>query len=686
MDPGFISLARQPNFLLESIAAPQFLIWSASSSDSPLFLFASNAIPLPRSSLFQNLISLHVSIALRRSTSSPFPDQNVDVFRATGSIGQPLTVPVELHACDPSAAADFSRVNTKSEATPKSNTLSNKNMTAHIESMQDQGMNVPAAKARKSSLTSSIDWLDVLCKVSNQKPAFSYPNIMGSVRPLGCLWIHTNQPRNSMQESLEPAKTTKSVVAVDDTGKAKIKRKKLKGKRAIVRWLKFFRYKKKKEYERMTAEEKILYKLKKAQRKEERLAQALQKIEPPDSSETTHDPEILTPEEHFYYLKMGHKCKNYVPIGRRGIFQGVILNMHLHWKKHQTLKVMVKTFTPEEVRQIAVELARLSGGIVLDIHEENTIIMYRGKNYCQPPTEIMSPKITLSKKKVGQALDKSKYRDGLRAVRNLIPRLERDLEVLQVQMNQERDNKVNAASEKCPANIDSNNHEEIPGHHLDHLDGFAEIMSGNENLSEDDSFSSGALSDSEALSDIFETDSDEDEEEKAEPALYLDEFEKFPVDHKEEPEDFEEHLRQISINAKKSGSSEKDAKLPDLDEVLQDIMRSFIQMNDAAASLANIMAVYTIHNTAHMTGVLISAVFQLTISVSMLHAMICTMYVSTHCRGSHLTHLRSTSRNVTAIVVISCFIDEHSCPHFGDDKPILELAASSKTFFTINAV
>lgn len=138
----------------------------------------------------------------------------------------------------------------------------------------------------------------------------------------------------------------------------------------------------------------------KARRKEERLLEALDKIEPKESSETTHDPEILTPEEHFYYLKMGEKCKNYVPVGRRGIYQGVILNMHLHWKKHQTLKVIVKTFSPEEVKEIAVELARLSGGIVLDIQEENIIIMYRGKNYSQPPTEIMSPRTTLSRKKV----------------------------------------------------------------------------------------------------------------------------------------------------------------------------------------------------------------------------------------------------------------------------------------------
>lgn len=137
-----------------------------------------------------------------------------------------------------------------------------------------------------------------------------------------------------------------------------------------------------------------------AQKKEGRLVEALKKIEPTESSETTHDPEILTPEEHFYFLKMGLKCKNYVPVGRRGIYQGVILNMHLHWKKHQTLQVVVKTFSPEEIKEIAVELARLTGGIVLDIYEENTIIMYRGKNYSQPPTEIMSPRVTLPRKKV----------------------------------------------------------------------------------------------------------------------------------------------------------------------------------------------------------------------------------------------------------------------------------------------
>ncbi|KAI7729131.1 hypothetical protein M8C21_005473 [Ambrosia artemisiifolia] len=233
---------------------------------------------------------------------------------------------------------------------------------------------------------------------------------------------------------LEPPTSCGTNTVANGPSEAKPKRKKLKGKRAVVRWLKLFRYKKKKDYARMTAEEKILFKLRKAQRKEKELVEALNKIEPKESSETIHDPEILTPEEHFYFLKMGKKSKNYVPVGRRGIYQGVILNMHLHWKKHETLQVIIKTFTPEEVKDMAVELARLTGGIVLDIYNDDTIIMYRGKNYSQPPTEIMSPRVTLPRKK---ALDKSKYKDALRAVRRYIPRLEQDLELLRAKAEKE---------------------------------------------------------------------------------------------------------------------------------------------------------------------------------------------------------------------------------------------------------
>lgn len=374
------------------------------------------------------------------------------------------------------------------------------------------------------------------------------------------LWVHSSRVLRNIDQMVE--QSGKSSALGDESSEVKrMGRKKLKGKRAVVRWLKFFRYKKKKEYERMTQDEKILHKLSKARKKEERLLEALKKIEPKESSETTHDPEILTPEEHFYFLKMGEKCKNYVPVGRRGIYQGVILNMHLHWKKHQTLKVFVKTFSPDEVKEIAAELARLSGGIVLDIQEDETIIMYRGKNYSQPPTEIMSPRTTLSRKK---ALDKSKYRDALRAVKKYIPRLEQELELLRAQA----ECKTDTAEEKELSNADNLDSRCLANQQFEGSDKLKEILAKSDELNDGDStMDSDMGSDFEALSDIFETESDTENEEKSEKPLYLDAFEKFHIHSDGEVEDFEQHLRQISADSRKDKSSGDNLELPDLDEV-----------------------------------------------------------------------------------------------------------------------
>lgn len=290
-----------------------------------------------------------------------------------------------------------------------------------------------------------------------------------------------------------------------------------------------------------------------ARKKEERLMETMKKLEPAESSETTHDPEILTPEEHFYYLKMGLKCKNYVPVGRRGIYQGVILNMHLHWKKHQTLLVVIKTFTPEEVNEIAVELARLTGGIVLDVHEGNTIIMYRGKNYVQPPTEIMSPRITLPRKK---ALDKSKCRDALRAVRKYIPRLEQELQLLQAQAETkgEYPNVVKVDDTQQSLCQRSDELKKI-------IERSQECLEGEQEEEEED------LATDSDLSDIFETDS-ESEDEKAERPLFLEEFEKFPSisNNIEEDGDFGDP-------GKAKSGDEKDES-PDFDEVDKMFLRA----------------------------------------------------------------------------------------------------------------
>ncbi|XP_021274942.1 uncharacterized CRM domain-containing protein At3g25440, chloroplastic isoform X2 [Herrania umbratica] len=404
---------------------------------------------------------------------------------------------------------------------------------------------------------------DVICKAFGWQQAFVPIYDIRRFLLEGHVWIHSAPFLNASEKVVETHNHSGKGASVDNAGSGDgtVKRKKLKGKRAVVRWLKYFRWKKKKEYERMTAEEKILYKLRKSQKKEERLVTALKKIEPAESSETTHDPEILTPEEHFFFLKMGLKCKNYVPVGRRGIYQGVILNMHLHWKKHQTLKVVVKTFSPEEVKEIAAELARLTGGIVLNIHDDNTIIMYRGKNYSQPPTEIMSPRVTLSRKK---ALDKSKYRDGLRAVRKYIPKLEQDLELLHAQA-ENRPDPMQHVQNTDNDKMDSRN---IPSVQFEGSNKLKEILDESKELSENESTTDSLMaSDSEDLSDIFETESDTETERREERPLFLDEFDKFPVESDREPEHSEKRLCQISMGSKVPTASEKDADSPNFDEV-----------------------------------------------------------------------------------------------------------------------
>lgn len=79
----------------------------------------------------------------------------------------------------------------------------------------------------------------------------------------GILWIHSGRVSSNAERDVEKNENLTNAAAADGSCEVKKKRKKLKGKRAVVKWLKFFRWKKKKEYQRMTAEEKILFKLKK---------------------------------------------------------------------------------------------------------------------------------------------------------------------------------------------------------------------------------------------------------------------------------------------------------------------------------------------------------------------------------------------------------------------------------------
>ncbi|CAN8325450.1 unnamed protein product [Cochlearia groenlandica] len=195
-------------------------------------------------------------------------------------------------------------------------------------------------------------------------------------------------------------------------------------KKSMVNELRFYRLKAKKKMNSPNPEVRIRYKLDKAKRKEEWLIEKLRKYDIPKSPADTYDPEILTEEEQHYLKRTGEKRKNFVLVGRRGVFGGVVLNMHLHWKKHETVKVICKPCNrPGQIHEYAEELARLSKGIVIDVKPNNSIVLYRGKNYVRPL--VMSPVDTLSKDK---ALEKYRYEQSLEHTSEFIEKLEKELE------------------------------------------------------------------------------------------------------------------------------------------------------------------------------------------------------------------------------------------------------------------
>lgn len=105
---------------------------------------------------------------------------------------------------------------------------------------------------------------DITCKVLGREQSTSEQRSGIKVFPfVGHRWIHSGPFLKLADKVVEPLKQSEKSATAGSSGDAKVKRKKLKGKRAVVKWLKFFRWKKKKQYERMTAEEKILYNLRK---------------------------------------------------------------------------------------------------------------------------------------------------------------------------------------------------------------------------------------------------------------------------------------------------------------------------------------------------------------------------------------------------------------------------------------
>ncbi|KAJ4827217.1 hypothetical protein Tsubulata_040205, partial [Turnera subulata] len=153
------------------------------------------------------------------------------------------------------------------------------------------------------------------------------------------------------------------------------------------------------DQETITEEERIMFR--KAQAKRLRAARLLAKIETSMiPSGPDFDQETITEEERIMFRKVGLRMKAYLPIGVRGVFDGVIENMHLHWKYRELVKLISKQKTLAFVEDTAKLLEYESGGILVAIERVPkgfALIYYRGKNYKRPVS--IRPRNLLNKAK-----------------------------------------------------------------------------------------------------------------------------------------------------------------------------------------------------------------------------------------------------------------------------------------------
>ncbi|KAG1347086.1 Chloroplastic group IIA intron splicing facilitator CRS1, chloroplastic [Cocos nucifera] len=86
-------------------------------------------------------------------------------------------------------------------------------------------------------------------------------------------------------------------------------------------------------------------------------------------------------------LLMEEERQTFRNIGRRGIYDGVIGNIHQHWKHKEVVKVITKQQDFQQITYTAQLLEIESGGMLVVIEKlrsTHAIILYRGKNYCRP--------------------------------------------------------------------------------------------------------------------------------------------------------------------------------------------------------------------------------------------------------------------------------------------------------------
>lgn len=144
------------------------------------------------------------------------------------------------------------------------------------------------------------------------------------------------------------------------------------------------------------------------------------------------DREAISEEERYMLRKVGLRMKPFLLLGRRGVFDGTVENMHLHWKYRELVKIISKDRSIKDVHISAQALEAESGGILVAIEKVSkghAIIVYRGKNYRRPAN--LRPKTLLNKKEALKCYEERQRRESLKLH---VLKLSKDIEKLEYQL------------------------------------------------------------------------------------------------------------------------------------------------------------------------------------------------------------------------------------------------------------
>ncbi|XP_022150112.1 CRM-domain containing factor CFM2, chloroplastic isoform X2 [Momordica charantia] len=165
------------------------------------------------------------------------------------------------------------------------------------------------------------------------------------------------------------------------------------------------------------------------------------------------DKEGIAVEERYMLKKVGLRMKPFLLLGRRGVFDGTVENMHLHWKYRELVKIITNERSFKTVHDIARTLEAESGGILVAVERVNrsyAIIIYRGKNYKRPSR--LRPETLLNKK---EALKRSIEAQRRKSLKLHVLKLTQNVEELKLKLGKEGTNGIQTSgSLKLDADTD----------------------------------------------------------------------------------------------------------------------------------------------------------------------------------------------------------------------------------------